>query len=61
LRSRQPYLSLFARVPGFSRDMLDEEMYVRKSLVRIRCMRNAMHILPRDMLPAAFVATLKGQ
>jgi hypothetical protein len=54
-----PYLSLFARVPGFSRDMLSEEMYVRKSLVRIRCMRNTMHILPCGMLPAAFVATRK--
>jgi hypothetical protein len=41
-----PYLSLFARVPGFSREMLAEEMYVRKSLVRIRCMRNTMHVLP---------------
>lgn len=54
-----PYLSLFARVPGFSRDMLDEEMYARRNLVRIRCMRNTMHILPCDMLPAAFVATRK--
>ena len=55
-----PYLSLFARVPDFSRDMLDVEMYLRRSLVRIRCMRNTMHILPLDMLPSAFVATLKS-
>jgi hypothetical protein len=58
-----PYLSLFARVPGFARGMLDEELYLRKSLVRIRCMRNTMHILPRDLVPAAFNATkrLTGQ
>jgi hypothetical protein len=54
-----PYLSLFCRVPGFTRAMLDEEMYVRKSLVRIRCMRNTMHVLPRDLVPVAFAATLK--
>jgi hypothetical protein len=51
-----PHLSLFARVPGFSRDMLDDEMYVHRSLVRIRCMRDTMHVLPRDMLPVAFMA-----
>jgi len=54
-----PYLSLFARMPGFTRDMLDEEMYARKSLVRLRCMRNTMHVLPRDLVPAAFAATWK--
>ena len=55
-----PYLSLFCRVPGFTRNMLDEEMYVRKSLVRIRCMRNTMHVLPRDLIPAAFASTRKS-
>jgi hypothetical protein len=54
-----PYLSLFCRVPGFTRAMLDEEMYVQKRLVRIRCMRNTMHVLPRDLVPVAFAATLK--
>ncbi len=52
-----PYLSLFARMPGFTRDMLDEEMYVQKNLVRIRCMRNTMHVLPRDLISAAFTST----
>jgi hypothetical protein len=54
-----PYISLFSRVPGFTRDMLDEEMYGRKSLVRIRCMRNTMHVLPRELVPAVFAATQK--
>ncbi len=52
-----PYLSLFSRVPGFSRDHLDEELYVKKSLVRIRCVRDTLYILPRTMVPAAFMAT----
>jgi hypothetical protein len=54
---RTPYLSLFSRVPGFCRERLDEELYVRKSLVRIRCMRNTLHVLPRTMVPTAFGAT----
>ena len=53
----QPYLPLFCRVPGFSRAMLDEEMYVRKHLVRIRCMRNTMLMLPRDLIPAVLCYT----
>lgn len=52
-----PYLSLFARVPGFSREMLDDAMYLCRSLVRIRCIRNTLHILPRDLVPVAFMAT----
>lgn len=52
-----PYLSLFSRVPGFSRDQLDEELYVKKSLVRIRCVRDTLYIIPRTSVPAAFAAT----
>ncbi|OPY26550.1 MAG: hypothetical protein A4E28_02441 [Methanocella sp. PtaU1.Bin125] len=52
-----PYLSLFSRVPGFSRDQLDEELYVKKSLIRMRCVRNTLYVLPRTMVPAAFTAT----
>jgi hypothetical protein len=52
-----PYLSLFSRVPGFSRDQLDEELYIKKNLVRIRCMRDTLYILPRTSVPAAFAAT----
>jgi hypothetical protein len=54
---KTPYLSLFSRVPGFTRERLDEEMYRHKSLVRIRCMRNTLHILPRTTVPVAFAAT----
>jgi hypothetical protein len=37
-----PHLSLFARMRGFSRERLDLAMYERKSLGRIRCMRNTV-------------------
>jgi hypothetical protein len=52
-----PYLSLLARLPAFKRDLLDDELYVRRTLGRIRCMRKAIYILPIDLLVAAHWAT----
>lgn len=52
-----PYLSLFARASGFSRDRLDQELYVKKSLGKIRCVRTTVHVLPRETIPIAFAAT----
>ncbi len=52
-----PYLSLFARMPDFLRDQLDEALYEKKSLGRIRCMRNTVYMLPLDLIPTAFTAT----
>ncbi len=52
-----PYLSLLARMPHFRREQLDEELYARRTLGRIRCMRKAIYILPIDLLVAAHWAT----
>ncbi len=52
-----PYLSLFARMRGFIRERLDVALYEKKSLGRIRCMRNTVYILPIEQIPAAFAAT----
>jgi hypothetical protein len=52
-----PYLSLLARAPHFRREQLDDELYVRRTLGRIRCMRKAIYILPIDLLVAAHWAT----
>ncbi|HTP08231.1 MAG TPA: winged helix DNA-binding domain-containing protein, partial [Anaerolineae bacterium] len=52
-----PYLSLLARIPQFRREQLDEELYTRRTLGRIRCMRKAIYILPIDLLVAAHWAT----
>lgn len=51
-----PYLSLFARMDSFTRDQLDEALYVRKTLGKIRCVRKTVYVLPRDMIPVAFAA-----
>jgi hypothetical protein len=52
-----PYLQLLERVAGFERSMLDLELYERRSLVRVRCMRGTLFVLPLDLLPVAWAAT----
>ena len=52
-----PYLSLFARASNFTRDKLDEELYVKRTLGKIRCVRTTVHVLPRETISIAFAAT----
>lgn len=52
-----PYLSLFARMVQFKKEDLARELYHKRSLGKIRCMRKTLHILTKEMLPAAFAAT----
>ncbi len=52
-----PYLSLFARVEGFRREQLDEELYVARSLGKIRYVRTTVHVLPKVFVPTALAAT----
>lgn len=55
--SKTPYLSLFSRMRRFSREMLDEELYKKRSLGKIRCIRKTVFVLPKETISAAFVAT----
>jgi hypothetical protein len=52
-----PYLSLFARVKNFRREQLDAELYVKRNLGKIRCVRKTVYVLPKDMIPTAVAAT----
>ncbi len=52
-----PYVSLFARASDFTRDKLDDELYVKRTLGKIRCVRTTVHVLPRETIPIAFAAT----
>jgi hypothetical protein len=52
-----PYVSLFARARDFTRDKLDEELYVKRTLGKIRCVRTTVYVLPRETIPIAFAAT----
>jgi len=54
--STVPYLSLFARTRSFLREGLDEELYERRSLGKIRCIRKTLYILTREMIPIAYAA-----
>jgi len=54
---RTPYLSLFSRAENFRRDMLDEELYVKGRLGKVRCMRKTVYILRKALVPMALSAT----
>lgn len=54
-----PYLSLFARGKDFTKEALDQELYVKRNLGKIRCMRKTIYALPKEMIPIAFAATRK--
>ena len=49
-----PYLSLFARSISFAKDDLAVAMSQKKSLARIRYVRNTIYILPKELIPVAF-------
>jgi hypothetical protein len=51
-----PYISLFNRIKNFSKDSLDKEI-IEKRLVKIRCVRKTVHIIPRENVSIAFSAT----
>lgn len=52
-----PYLSLFARTRSFEKEQLDQALYVKKRLGKIRCMRGTIHVLTKEFIPIAFAAT----
>lgn len=46
-----PYLSLHARLPGFTKAALDDALYQHRTLARIACMRTTIHVVPSADLP----------
>jgi len=54
-----PYLSLWARSSSFAKEHLEEALYIERSLGKVLCMRNTLFILPKELLPIAYQATLK--
>lgn len=52
-----PYLSLLARCREFHKEGLERELYMRKRLGRIRCMRKTVFVLTKLLIPLAFAAT----
>ena len=56
---KTPYLSLFARSRNFKKEQLDEELYIKRNLGKIRCMRKTVYILLKELIPIAYSATKK--
>ncbi len=54
---KTPYFSMFSRAKNFTRKKLDEELYERRSLGKIRCVRKTVYILTKDIIPIAYSAT----
>ncbi|MBI2184477.1 MAG: AlkZ family DNA glycosylase [Thaumarchaeota archaeon] len=54
-----PYLSLFSRCRSFAKERLDKELYVKRTLGKIRCVRKTIYIIPSETIPIAFAATRK--
>jgi len=54
--STTPYLSLFARTKSFQRKDLDNELYRKRHLGKVRYVRATVYVLPRQMIPIAFCA-----
>ena len=52
-----PYLSLFARTRNFAKEQLDEELYIKRNLGKIRCMRKTLYALSKEMMHIAYSAT----
>jgi hypothetical protein len=46
-----PYLSLWARVPDFQRQALEDALYERRELTKVLCMRVTLHVVPSDEVP----------
>ena len=51
------YLSLFARTNNFMKSNLEEELYLNKTLGRIRGMRRTLFIETQNLIPIVYAAT----
>jgi hypothetical protein len=56
-RPQTPYLSLLARLPGFSPAQLDDALYRERTLLRAHCMRGTVHMLPLSQYRTVLSAT----
>ena len=52
-----PYLALEARLEGFTRQALEESLYDKRTLVRIRGMHGRLYIVPTEDYPAYYRVT----
>lgn len=53
------YLSTFFRATNFQKEDLENEIYEKKNLGKIRCMRKTIFIQPKELIPRLYLATKK--
>ncbi|MFB5760582.1 DNA glycosylase AlkZ-like family protein [Paenibacillus medicaginis] len=56
-RLSTPYVTLFARLEGFRPADLRDALHIHNQLIKTRCMRKTLHILPLPLVPVAHYAT----
>jgi hypothetical protein len=52
-----PYLSLFIRTGKFKREDLDEVLYEKRILGKVRYARKTVYVIPKERIPEVFSAT----
>lgn len=57
-RLSSPWVAMRARVPTFETAHLRDLLHRERALIKLRCMRRTLHILPLDLAPIAHAATL---
>jgi hypothetical protein len=53
-----PFVSLYARLDDFKTDDLRKELFDHRSMIKLRCMRGTLHIVPLALAPIVHQATL---
>ncbi len=59
-RPTTPALSLFARLPDFRREALEDALYEARTLVRLKCIRQTVFIVPRQTVAVLLAATRRA-
>lgn len=57
-RIMTPFMTLCSRMNTFKPEQLISKLYVEKKLIKLRCMRTTLHILPLDMASIMHMATI---
>ena len=53
-----PYTTLCSRISDYNPQMLTDQLFISKNLIKIRCMRTTLHIVRLDIAPVVHMATL---
>jgi hypothetical protein len=57
--STTPYLSLFARCSQFKKEDLEVELYEKRTLGKVRCVRKTIYIQPKNRIPIVWKPTAR--